>query len=37
MIEDVDLSDLDWCDFDEGEGVSVGIYEVESMFEVHRK
>eukprot|EP00877_Chromochloris_zofingiensis_P005867 jgi/Chrzof1/1533/Cz10g11130.t1 len=35
-FEDVDLSDKEWCDFDEKLGESVGIYEFESKFELHK-
>jgi hypothetical protein len=35
-FEDVDLSEKEWCDFDDKGNQSVGIYEFESKFEVHR-
>lgn len=34
--EAVDLSENDWCDFDDDAGVPVGIYDLESEFKVHR-
>ncbi|GMH39908.1 hypothetical protein BSKO_07812 [Bryopsis sp. KO-2023] len=36
-FEDVDISEKDWCDFDEDAGVPVGVYELESEFRVHKK
>lgn len=35
-FEDVDLSELEWCDFDDKGDQSVGIYEFESKFELYK-
>lgn len=35
-FEGVDLSEKDWCDFDDDAGVPVGVYELEWEFKVHR-
>lgn len=35
--EDVDMSESDWCEFEESTGQSLGIYEIESKFEVHKR
>ncbi|KAK9812865.1 hypothetical protein WJX72_004876 [[Myrmecia] bisecta] len=36
VFEDVDLSEKEWCDFDEKLGESVGVYELEHKIEVHK-
>lgn len=35
-FEDVDLSEKEWCEYCEKSDASVGIYGLESKFEVHR-
>eukprot|EP00210_Caulerpa_lentillifera_P001403 g1348.t1 len=35
--EEVDLSESDWCEFEEATGQSVGIYEIESKFQLRKR
>lgn len=34
--QDIDLSEGEWCDYDEKSGASVGVYKIDSKFELHR-
>jgi hypothetical protein len=36
VFKDVDLSELEWTDYDEKLGESVGVYKITGKFELHK-